>query len=901
MKKFLLSIVMLAAVLVAQAQTAAPSRSRLTPGRPTGAPATPAGGRTTTPTRTPPVTTVSSTDIAEQIDAAEKGTNGLPALKFAEAPSDLFLQLYSMATGKTLLVGPDVPKATITLRSQVELSEEEYLRAIEDVLLMHGIALLPTEDDVFIRVVPGKDIRTKGIITEFTGEKNYPDKGQMVSRMITLKAILVEEAKKAIEGLKRTDGVIQTFERTNSILITDTQANVNRMLEIIKFIDQPLPVMEEVFVRAIKYAKAEDIKSRIEAMVTESQQSQKSTTAAEPSRSGSPGISTRASIPGVTRPGAAAQPEIVPSAILETLVSDADRGMIRGKVQIISDERSNKLIIITRKANMDFFDKVIDVLDVETAPDVQVKIIRLKYASVEGKDSDKGVVDILNELIGNASSSKGSSSGKSGSSSSSSTTRSGATPGDNRSLTTGTTPPPTPAPAASRAASGDKSSTGKVGELNKDNITVLADRRINAVIVMASPGDMMVLEAIIEALDVDLAQVLIETVVLQVELGEDISTGIDWVQRIKHRGDTYFAGGGGGGLNTPLDLQILPSAIGDASSNAVSFASKGIKYFATFANLNLDMVINASKTDNRTKIISSPIIMTLDNKEATIEATEMRYLYKGVRYSGNYNYGQEVPDYDQRDIGLTVKVTPRISPSGNVVLTVDEKFETIGPNQQVGNDSYPTVNTRKLQADVAVKDGQTVVLGGLVQGEKKNDRTGIPFLMDIPILGYLFGSTTTNEKRVELLVFLTPYVMKTSEDAQREALYRKDALNASDIWTTRWSRSPLADPMTKDELLEAEKSQEDRIKAEEEAGKALKQYREKALKEREARRLKELKEQAKNPANVSIIPPASVKQEEPTPVSFDIEHYLNKSNQDAKAEESTVNSIRGSDTTEVLK
>ena len=142
-----------------------------------------------------------------------------------------------------------------------------------------------------------------------------------------------------MEGFKDPNGLIQVFERNNAILVTDTQENINRMLEIIKELDVPNPILEETFERQIKYAKATDIKTYLETIVTEPQKFMKMNGTAP-----------------------------TPNAVLTATVSDADRGMIRGKVLIVADERSNKLIIITAKTNMDFFDKVITALDVETTP-----------------------------------------------------------------------------------------------------------------------------------------------------------------------------------------------------------------------------------------------------------------------------------------------------------------------------------------------------------------------------------------------------------------------------------------------------------------------------------------------------------------------------------------------------
>ena len=146
----------------------------------------------------------------------------------------------------------------------------------------------------------------------------------------------------------------------NAIHVTDSQENINRMREIFRELDVPSPVLEEVFERQIKYAKAMDIKTHLEKIVTESQKENQKRGAA-PKASGEPGLN---------KPE---PPAHAPNAVLTAAVSDADRGMIRGKVLIVADERSNKLIIITAKTNMDFFDKVIKFLDVETTPEVSVE------------------------------------------------------------------------------------------------------------------------------------------------------------------------------------------------------------------------------------------------------------------------------------------------------------------------------------------------------------------------------------------------------------------------------------------------------------------------------------------------------------------------------------------------
>jgi type II secretion system protein D len=795
-----------------------------------------------------PAATAPDADAAGTEDETEPKSKTLtPSLKFDAADAQFLLEAYARETGRTLLIAPDLPKVQgITLRSQkgVQLSREEYLEAIEVTLSMNGITL-EEYGDKFLKVLPSKTIRSNGIkINMTTPEGGLPEKSRVVSQMIQLKAITITEAQKALEGFKRPDGLIQSFERTNSLLVTDTQENINRMLEVVKFIDQPLVATEEVNVRMVHFAKADDIKKRLEELVAESQKQSSAKDEIKANSSGAPGMSrtiintTLPFRPGLTRLG---QPtttviDTTPNENISTLVNDADRGMIRGKVQIIADERSNQLIIITRKENMDFFDKIITVLDIETAPDVKVEVRRLEFADAEE------VSTMLNDLIGNATAKKDDS--NKANTTGMTNGRDNGPGGQNRSTSLteavkARSTPTTLSPSTPEVSAEGKS---KLGQLSKENIKILADKRTNAIVMMGSPNDLKAINDIIAGMDIQLSQVLIETVILQVQLGGELATGIDWVKRGKHTTyvddtskpiyasdgttitgyqkkrvvtrDTVFNNGdqssGGGGTHSSLLNNLLnvttattTGAVDTAASTLMGSNGSGLSYFLKSDKLDIAALIEASKSDSRTKVLSSPVLMTVDNKEATIEATDMRYLYKGVRYSGSSYNGSEVPDYEQRDIGLTVKITPRINPNGTVVLTIDEKFETIGANQTVGSESYPTVTTRQLQADVSLENMQTVVLGGLVQNENKTSESGIPILKDIPIIGkYLFGSTSATDSRSELLVFLTPYVLNKGPELEAEAARRKAALSDDRPWIDNgWSKSKLADPVSPDEKM----------------------------------------------------------------------------------------------------
>ena len=850
MKKTLICSIALFAAAMALAQDAAQPRSlrSLRPNglRPVAAPA--------------PAAETAAADTASDSDTKEA-----PALNWDGAPVDIVFQTYGEQVNKTILKDPAVPNATITLKSREgqKLTKEEYLEAIEVVLEMNGIHLEPYGEK-FMRAIPRGKVRKEGVplYMDISEVPESAKDGKVISVMFSFKNIPMDEAQKALEGFKSDTAAINTFERTNSIVVTDTWQNIKRMDEIAKAIDISSPVLEQVFVYQVENASANDIKTALEQIVQESQKEQEKNGKSVQNNAAQSNVVRPASLGGgrlLNRPNQPEQQKPVEATV--TAMSDADRGMIRGKVLILADERSNKLVIITSKSNYDFFEKVIKQLDVETTPDTVVKVYRLKYAEAEE------VADMINDLIGNAPSSK----------SSAKSNQNAAAKGQG-----GTTRVSSPAGASNAAKKSANQRTGqaKPGELSKENTTVLADKRINGLVVMTNKELVPVVESIIEAMDVKLSQVLIETVIIEVSLGDDLKTGIDWVQRGRQKeysqvgtgsysqkltgysqstvatsesrptagavagrdgywwnpvyefventmpvgslardgfynNGSYMLGGGGGsgtsalqGLFTTVASNSVEAALG---ANPIG---SGINYFLKSDKLNIAAIIQASKSDSRAKYIASPIVMTVDNKEATIDATESRQFITGwTAQSGSYgNSGQPTPNYSPKDIGIKLKMTPKINPNGTVMLEVEEEYSQVNydgqtmlvPRDGVYDDrSVDIAVERKMTADILLEDSQTVVLGGLTETITADSETGIPILKDIPFIGkWLFGSVTKKETRKELLIFLTPYVLNDGEAAQAEALRRKKSLSDTRPWDDHgWSASPLADPVSKKEQM----------------------------------------------------------------------------------------------------
>ena len=800
MKKFFLAFSVAFTAVVSVAQTAAPQQDAQQPlrrssifgdrlrsrfsrnGENQNAPQTPAPA--------------ANTDSASKTTGSSKTVQpGGRSIEFSQAPVEMVFKVYGELKGVTVLKDPQTPAATITLQplQGQELTDEEKILAIETILEMNGIHLEPYGEK-FCRALPRKDVRKDGIPLLKDPDSELRDSTRVVSLMVPFKNISVEEGQKALEGFKSSSGLLLVYERINSILITDTEANINRMREIIRMIDVETPITEEVFVRQIRNAVAADIKTALEAIVQKSKEEQekdgKKNTAVQPQMNFPRSIMQARFGSRPTQPSQPAN-----QASLVTTVSDADRGMIRGKVLILSDERSNKLIIVTSKANMSFFDKVIEQLDVETTPPTVVKVYRLKYADAEE------VSDMINDLIGNAPSGKSNS--KSGQNAAAKTTTSG---GAN--MTTGRA-------ASPRESANKRTGEPQAGELSKENTTILADKRINGLVVMTQKELVPTVESIIEAMDIKLSQVLIETVIIEISLGDNLKTGIDWVMGGDVAKNVFMNHGQmiGGGAGTTQIANFVLSGLAGSATNSVTPIGKGMQYLMKSDKLNLAAVVQASKTDSRTKYVASPIVMTVDNKEATIEATSSRQFLTGwSAVSGSYaGSGLPSPNYTAKDIGITLKIEPKINPNGTVVLNVEEEYSQVSGKQTMLTpigDSYGTQEidvpvTRKMTADISLENGQSVILGGLTTKTTLENEGGIPILKDIPWVGkWLFGSVEHDEQRSELLVFMTPYVLDDAESAKIEAMRRKRSMSDPTPWEDGgWSASDLADPVSKKELM----------------------------------------------------------------------------------------------------
>ncbi|MBU0676511.1 MAG: type II secretion system secretin GspD, partial [Verrucomicrobia bacterium] len=714
------------------------------------------------------------------------GRDKLINLNFRDAPLDQVLTFYSEMTGRTLIKAPGV-NATITLKSQSRLTQQEALDAIESILAMHNVALVPMGEK-FLKVVQTATVRKEGMELAMTlPEEPFPETDTLISQIIPLKYIEISEAQPILEQFRHGYGNLTALERTNSILVTDTAQNLQRMLEILEFIDRPIEAREDIFVRELRYTTASKVASKLNELIQQSQEEEdKPRVSSVPTPQAPPGV-IRA------RRGAASpnQPPTTTSSATEMAAELAEKGIIRGKVKIVADDRTNILFIISRPENFSFFDKIIAVLDRPVEAEFIVEVVALEYAEAEE------IAGILNEFIGAASGEEAEPSGVAGGEA--------AQPGDARSTALREYVQQRARSVARQDAVAKAGEEEGIGRLST-NTKILADKRTNSLLLMGRKGDIDVLRGMVEQLDIMLAQVLIESVILEVRLQNDLSYGIDWLQRSFALYNEEKAGPGGGiTVRQPVAAwgggsRVLGSdaAMIDASTVDRSSSIGGaLTYYLTMFDLNIDAIIQMAAASADARVLQTPVILTTDNTEAKISVGEERPV---VTTSSTTDAGTIRSSYEYRNIGINLTVTPHINPQRFVVMEINQTADGVSGSVEIDGNSVPIITKREFSASVAVDNRETIVLGGLVSTDKAKSRTKVPILGDIPILGTLFRSDSRSDIKRELLVLLTPYVLMTPEEVrdETERLHKSTNLKDSD-WYRGWSDSPLAKP-TKEQI-----------------------------------------------------------------------------------------------------
>jgi general secretion pathway protein D len=298
------------------------------------------------------------------------------------------------------------------------------------------------------------------------------------------------------------------------------------------------------------------------------------------------------------------------------------------------------------------------------------------------------------------------------------------------------------------------------GAADLGNARVVADPANNALIVTAKEQDWKEIEAVIKELDVLPLQVLIDATIAEVQLTDSLRYGIKW----------YFQQGSNAeGLGGVPGRNVLENvAAGFAASSPYAF-----HYSLVAAGKDVRILLSAEATKNKVNILSSPSLMVLNNQEAAIKVGDQVPILTGQfggavaggGLIGNNPALSTFSSIQYRDTGVLLTVRPRVNNGGLVLMDLEQAVDDVSQKKISGIDS-PIITQRQIKSSVAVRNGETLVLGGLIKDQSDNSRSGIPLLHDLPLLGDLFGSTAKSNNRTELVVLLTPRVVESQRNAR---------------------------------------------------------------------------------------------------------------------------------------
>lgn len=277
-------------------------------------------------------------------------------------------------------------------------------------------------------------------------------------------------------------------------------------------------------------------------------------------------------------------------------------------------------------------------------------------------------------------------------------------------------------------------------------IEIIADDVRNAVVVKATPSDYKMVEATIKKLDIVPLQVLIEASIIEVTLSDDLNYGVEWFFKNNFDGKT--------GRGT-LDL-------GDAGIAALA---PSFSYTIVDTANNVRLALNALASESLLNVLSSPSLMVLDNQTAKINVGDEIPVPTRQSVSNIDPNAPTVNEIQFRKTGVTLTVKPRVNSSGLVTMEIKQEVSNAVQTTTSSLDA-PTIQQREIESVVAINSGETIVLGGLIQDSKTNNESGIPVLYKIPLIGKLFGQTTNELRRTELLVLLTPRVVRDKNEAR---------------------------------------------------------------------------------------------------------------------------------------
>lgn len=600
------------------------------------------------------------------------------------------IKAISELTGKNFIVDPQV-RGKITIIAPSRISVAEAYKAFLSALAINGLAVVP--GDGFYKIKQARAAQRDNIDT-FSGAY-YPTSDQMITRIIKLKYISADEVNKQLRILTSKDGELVPYTPTNSLIVSDYGANMDRIMKIIEQLDVQ-GFEEQMEVIRVRYARSKDIADLVDQIINKGEKKGQF-------GSGVPRFRPAGSPEGGGGTGAEVYSLVVP------------------------DERTNSIIVVGNKAGIEKIRRLVSRLDYPMRPDEQggFFVYYLRHGEAE---------PIANILNGIAQESK---------------------------------------KAQDQAAQSRQPSIGgpagqvQVGPsptaIFGGDVKISADKSTNSLIVVASRQDYETLKNLLAKIDIARDQVFIKTIIMEMAANAGDTWGVD-----AYYFDKDAKGIGRAGFRGSSDISTLLNPANDVGAILGFGHGQTVKIKIGTADFEVPSIaglIRLLKSHTNANILSTPQITALDNEEALIEVGEKVPVAKNDTPTTG---GTVTSNITRENVTTKLTITPYISPDTDTVkmkleqdvadlIDVDIKASELAKNAVA-------TSTRKIKTNIVVNSGDTAVLGGLMKDTDREAVSKVPVLGDIPILGWLFKARNTSKNKTNLVVFITPTIIRNPAD-----------------------------------------------------------------------------------------------------------------------------------------
>jgi general secretion pathway protein D len=712
-------------------------------------------------------------------------------MNFQDIDLDALVKFISEITGRNFILDDRV-KGKVTIISPGKITVDEAYAVFNSVLQVKGFTTVPS--GAVIKILPSQEAKSSTVETVFPGGPGVAG-DEFITKLISLDNVDVNNMLPIVQPLVSANGLLAAYTATNTMILIDSASNIDRISAILDELDVTDSERGVEVVR-LNYAFAGELAATL-AQVLEDPAN-----AAPAGPLGAPAAAAQRARPG--QPASRARVQGAAGGAIQPVQG----GTGAASYKISPDERTNALILVAGPLEMRKIKDLIVRLDVPLPFGTgRIHVYYLKHANAFE------IVPVLSDLIGGGGGAGGLGAGLLGRGLAGQTSFRGGRLGQQGGLggvgglNSGTRGQfggggggfggggggfggggglgvGGGASGSLRGGRGGFGGAGGGGPASiagggggefEGEVRITADPSTNALIINASPQDYETLKQVIVQLDVRRRQVYVEAIVMEVRLETNRALGIE-LQGAAGVNNGVLLGRVNfsrlDALNNPTALASLPGLIAAAASNQTIRLPNGTVVPAQVA------LISASEGNSDVNILSAPNIVTTDNQEAEIVVGQ-NVPFIASTSTSETNLGNTFNTIERRDVGITLRITPQISDGGMVRLDIFEEVSALTFNALVNAAQLGPVTTiRSATTSVVVRDKQTVVIGGLISDGTDNRENSVPLISDIPVIGNLFRSTEGRREKINLLIFLTPHIIRDAAEHRDRSVQDRDKMKS---------------------------------------------------------------------------------------------------------------------------